>query len=75
MVITSCLSYEERQMNLLQLDYKKFNKVTEKNSYSVPRIDNTLSMLASFQWFFLKSKYRQFKIYPEDKKNLLFNQQ
>ena len=33
------------------VDYRRFNDATVKDSYSLPRIDDTLDMLAGKQWF------------------------
>ncbi|CAK1604111.1 unnamed protein product [Parnassius mnemosyne] len=52
------------------VDYRRLNGVTEKDSYPLPRIDNTLDMLTGVKWFStldLKSSYWQVKIAPKDK--------
>jgi hypothetical protein len=52
------------------VDYRRLNDVTKKDSYSLPRIDDTLSTLAGSRWFStldLKSGYWQVGVQPEDK--------
>ncbi|GFY00943.1 retrovirus-related Pol polyprotein from transposon 412 [Trichonephila clavipes] len=42
------------------VDYRRLNDVTKKNSYTLPRIDDTLDTLAGNTWFStldLKSGY------------------
>ena len=53
------------------VDYRKLNSVTHKDSYPLPRIDDTLEALAGSRWFStlnLKSGYWQVKLDKEDKK-------
>lgn len=43
------------------VDYRKLNAVTEKDSYSIPRIDDFLDRLSGNSWFStldLRSGYR-----------------
>ena len=35
------------------VDYRKLNQATKKDSYPLPRIDDTLETLAGVKWFFL----------------------
>ena len=35
----------------LCVDYRKVNKITQKDAYPFPRIDNTLDTLAGAKWF------------------------
>ncbi|CAK1594350.1 unnamed protein product [Parnassius mnemosyne] len=52
------------------VDYRRLNDVTKKDSYPLPRIDDTLDMLTSVKWFStldLKSGYWQVEIDPKDK--------
>jgi hypothetical protein len=52
------------------VDYPKLNKVTKKDSYPLPRIDDTLDTLSGSKWFStldLKSGYWQVGLHPEDK--------
>ncbi|GFW48131.1 retrovirus-related Pol polyprotein from transposon 412 [Trichonephila clavipes] len=51
------------------VDYRKLNDVTKKDSYPLPRIDDTLDTLSGHKWFStldLKSGYWQVEIHPED---------
>lgn len=57
------------------VDYRKLNDVTKKDSYPLPRIDDTLDNLAGYQWFStidLKSGYWQVEIHPEDREKTAF---
>ncbi|GFY07046.1 retrovirus-related Pol polyprotein from transposon 412 [Trichonephila clavipes] len=52
------------------VDYRKLNDVTKKDSYPLPRIDDTLNTLSGHKWFStldLKSGYWQVEIHPEDR--------
>ena len=51
------------------IDYRKLNDVTKKDSYPLPRIDDTLKMLAASKWFsmlYLQSGYWQVEIVNKD---------
>ena len=57
------------------VDYHKPNKVTHKDAYPLPRIDDTLQTLTSFQWFLtlnLLSGYRQVEFADKDKPKTVF---
>ncbi|GBN99165.1 Retrovirus-related Pol polyprotein from transposon 297, partial [Araneus ventricosus] len=57
------------------VDYRKLNEITMKDSYPLPRIDDTLDALNGTQWFStldLKSGYWQVEIQPEDKEKSAF---
>ncbi|GFX09598.1 retrovirus-related Pol polyprotein from transposon 17.6 [Trichonephila clavipes] len=57
------------------VDYRRLNDVTKKDSYPLPRIDNTLDTLAGNTWFStldLKSGYWQIELHPDDKKKTAF---
>ncbi|GBM33848.1 Retrovirus-related Pol polyprotein from transposon 297, partial [Araneus ventricosus] len=57
------------------VDYRKLNEITIKDSYPLPRIDDTLDALNGSQWFStldLKSAYWQVEIQPEDKEKTAF---
>ncbi|GBM51458.1 Retrovirus-related Pol polyprotein from transposon 297 [Araneus ventricosus] len=57
------------------VDYRKLNEITKKDSYPLPRIDDTLDALNGSQWFTtldLKSGYWQVEIQPEDKEKTAF---
>ncbi|GBO30452.1 hypothetical protein AVEN_82659-1 [Araneus ventricosus] len=57
------------------VDYRKLNEITIKDSYPLPRIDDTLMLWNGSQWFSildLKSGYWQVEIQPEDKKKTAF---
>jgi hypothetical protein len=52
------------------VDYRKMN-VTKKDCFPLPRIYDTLDMLAGGKWFStinLKSGYWQVTLHPDDKK-------
>ncbi|GFV81873.1 hypothetical protein TNCV_1057601 [Trichonephila clavipes] len=52
------------------VDYRKLNDVTKKDSYPLPKIDDTLDTLSGHKWFStldLKSGYWQVEIHPEDR--------
>ncbi|GBO46057.1 Transposon Ty3-G Gag-Pol polyprotein [Araneus ventricosus] len=52
------------------VDYRKLNEITKKDSYPLPRIDDTLNALNGSQWFTildLKSGYWHVEIRPEDR--------
>ncbi|GFX37058.1 hypothetical protein TNCV_1712511 [Trichonephila clavipes] len=51
------------------VDYHLLHDVTKKDSYPLPRIDNTLDTLAGNTWFStldLKSGYWQVELHPDD---------
>ena len=50
-VFTGRVDNEERRENRFCVDYRKLNDVTVKDAYPLPRIDDTLDMLAGRQWF------------------------
>ncbi|GBM05985.1 Retrovirus-related Pol polyprotein from transposon 297 [Araneus ventricosus] len=57
------------------VDYRKLNEITIKDSYPLPRIDDTLDALNGSQWFStldLNSGYWQVEIQPEDKEKTAF---
>ena len=57
------------------VDYRKLNSVTTKDSYPIPRIDDSLDLLGEAQWFStldLASGYWQFEMHPEDKPKTAF---
>ncbi|CAK1603696.1 unnamed protein product [Parnassius mnemosyne] len=58
------------------VDYRRLNDVTKKDSYPLPRIDDTLDMLTGVKWFStldLKSGYWQVEIDPKDKEKTAFS--
>ncbi|CAK1590660.1 unnamed protein product [Parnassius mnemosyne] len=58
------------------VDYRCLNDVTKKDSYPLPRIDDTLDMLTGVKWFStldLKSGYWQVEIDPKDKEKTAFS--
>ncbi|UYV63768.1 K02A2.6-like [Cordylochernes scorpioides] len=58
------------------VDYRRLNDITKKNSYPLPRIDDTLTTLAGSSWFStldLKSGYWQVGMHPEDKEKTAFS--
>ncbi|GBM15017.1 Retrovirus-related Pol polyprotein from transposon 297 [Araneus ventricosus] len=57
------------------VDYRKLNEITKKDSYPLPRIDDTLDALNGSQWFTtldLKSGYWQVEVRPEDREKTAF---
>ena len=57
------------------VDYRKLNEVTKKDSYPVPRIDETVERLARCKWFSsldLRSGYWQVQMDPSDKEKTAF---
>ncbi|CAG4929464.1 unnamed protein product [Parnassius apollo] len=58
------------------VDYRRLNDVTKKDSYPLPRIDDTLDMLTGVKWFStldLKSGYWQVEIDTKDKEKTAFS--
>ena len=58
------------------VDYRKLNNVTRKDSYPLPRIDDTLDTLSGSKWFStldLKSGYWQVRVSEEDKEKTAFS--
>ncbi|GBL93118.1 Retrovirus-related Pol polyprotein from transposon 297 [Araneus ventricosus] len=57
------------------VDYRKLNEITKKDSYPLPRIDDTLDALNGSQWVTtldLKSGYWQVEVRPEDREKTAF---
>ena len=58
------------------VDYRALNEVTVKDSYPLPRIDDTLDALGGVQWLStldLKSGYHQVEMADEDKQKTAFS--
>lgn len=58
------------------VDYRKLNDVTKKDSYPLPRIDDTLDTLSGATWFStldLQSGYWQVEIDEKDKEKTAFS--
>ncbi|KAK9083378.1 hypothetical protein Scep_029849 [Stephania cephalantha] len=59
----------------LCIDYRQLNKVTVKNEYPLPRIDDLFDQLTGAQWFSkidLRSGYHQLRIRAEDREKTAF---
>ena len=57
------------------IDYQKLNRVTKKDAYPLPRIDEMLDTLARSKWFStldLASGYWQVQIHPGDREMTAF---
>ena len=62
----------------LCIDYQELNKVTIKNKYPLPRIDDLFDQLQGakiFSKIYLRSGYRQLKVKSEDVEKLAFRTQ
>ena len=58
------------------IDYRKLNGMTKKNSYPLPRIDETIDSLGGNEWFCtidLQSGYWQVGMKPEDMEKTAFS--
>nr|WP_253310135.1 reverse transcriptase domain-containing protein [Rickettsia endosymbiont of Ceutorhynchus assimilis] len=58
------------------VDYRKLNDVTKKDSFPLPRIDDTLTTLSGSKWFStldLKSGYWQVAIHDDEKEKTAFS--
>jgi len=59
----------------LCIDYQKLNRVTKKDSYPLPRIDDMLETLSNAQWFSsldLASGFWQVELDPKDREKTTF---
>ena len=57
------------------VDYRRLNDITKKDSYPLPRIDDTLDTLSGHQWFSNlnhKSGYCQVEMHPDDREKTAF---
>ena len=60
--------YKEGWVHTVCIDYRKVNEITRKDTYPIPRVDDTLDTLAGSTWFStldLKSGYWQVKVAEE----------
>ena len=58
------------------VDYQKLNEITKKDSYPLPRINDSLETLAGMQWFYtldLQSSYWQVKMDENAKEKTAFS--
>jgi len=58
------------------VDYRKLNKLTRKDAYPIPRIDNTLDTLSGSKWFStldLLSGYWQVEVKEADSEKTAFS--
>ena len=59
----------------LYVDYRQLNKVTIKNKYSLPRIDDLMDQLVGayiFSKIYLRSGYHQIRVKPDDIPKIVF---
>ncbi|KAL6461075.1 hypothetical protein MHYP_G00310410 [Metynnis hypsauchen] len=57
------------------VDYRKLNKLTKKDAYPLPRIEETFALLSGSKWFTvldLKSGYYQLEVEPADRPKTAF---
>ena len=57
------------------IDYRKLNRVTKKNVYPIPQIDDTLNIMAGSCWFstlYLVSGYWQVEVAQQDREKTVF---
>ncbi|MBJ4999876.1 RNA-directed DNA polymerase, partial [Salmonella enterica subsp. enterica serovar Hadar] len=55
--------------------YRRLNDITKKDSYPLPRIDDTLDRLSGAEWFStldLRRGYWQVSVHPDDKEKTAF---
>ncbi|GFT60231.1 hypothetical protein TNCV_4970581 [Trichonephila clavipes] len=60
----------------LCVDYRQLNDITKKDSYPLPRTDNTLDKLSGNTWFStldLKIGYWQVELHSDDKEKTAFS--
>ena len=57
------------------IDYRRLNRVTRKDAYPLPRVDDALDMMSGCNWFTtldLVSGYWQVEVHPQDKAKTAF---
>ncbi|KAI5338241.1 hypothetical protein L3X38_017512 [Prunus dulcis] len=65
----TCVVHEEERWDHLSIEHRQFNKVTIRNRYPLPRIDDLFDQLKGAKYFFkidLRSGYHQLRIREED---------
>jgi len=72
------LVYKKDRSLRFCIEYRKLNKVSRKDSYTLPRVDDLLDSLSDAQWFStleLRSGYWQVEIDPGDHEKTAFSTQ
>nr|VZI41800.1 unnamed protein product [Spirometra erinaceieuropaei] len=75
MGVTDSFSPQKNGSLRLCIDYRRLNSVTVRDSFPLPRLDDTLDSLGGAAWFStldLKSGYRQVEIDPKDRPKTAF---
>ena len=74
MVFTCCVGDKKDGSTRFCMDCRRLNDVTQKDSYSLPCIDDTLDALYGARWFFtLESSYWQVQLTEEAKEKTAYS--